>query len=492
MLSRGIYKAVRLLCAAAFTALFVLVLCNNSLADIAVGAGLLALFALVCVGISKCSERVLAVLFVLLLIVFVYLFYQFGLLLRVRPSWDFGRIYAGAADYIQNGNLAVTQAYYLESLNNLFPTLWLAGFVKLSALFGPVSMFANMILLNALSVGLAILFLFLAARTALGMRTAFAAALLCFFSAPLFDYSPIVYTDTLSMPLLTLCLLLCVLGLRRGIGHRGALLLGAAAGIVAFIGYSLKPTAAFPLIAAAILVVLVRRDGLRFVLAAVAVFAAVSGFYQLWLHNTPIIDLSDIAARRLPPMHYIHMGLVGNGGYNGALHGAAAALPDDAARTANAQAEIAALLQEYGVGGTLAHLRAKLLYTWNDGLYFATQKVSQDIFSIGWAQRIVLTDGRYYGLWRGYAQGAQLAMLASLCAGSIVFAFRKNDPDEASIMPVVWITLLGVAGFLVLWETRSRYLVNCIPLFALCEAWAVCTLVRSRNRLAKRAKALAK
>lgn len=470
MTAKPLYRAARVLCAALFTIIFVLCILSNLLSDILIAAGILLLFIAICALLRRCAEKRLTLLFVLLTVGFGVALYFFGMDIRVRPSWDFGRIYNGAADLIQNGRFETTWSYYLESVNNLFPTLWIAGFVRLFALFGPVNMLPALVALNAASIALAVLFLFFAAKTAVGTRTAFAAGLLCFISAPLYAYSPICYTDTLSMPLMTLCLLLCARGLDRQRGKKGALLFGAAAGAAAFVAYRLKPTAAFPLIAAAVVILLVRRDGLWFLAAAFATFALCMGGYQFWLSGSGLIDLSDLDAYRLPAMHYLRMGLIGNGGYNGESHAAAAALPDAAARTAQAREEIAALLREYGVGGLLSHLVEKIRYTWNDGLYYATPILAQDVYQYTDLHQIVLSDGKYFALWRGWAQGMQIVTLGCLAAGSISFAARRGRNDDAALMPVVWFTLFGVAAFLLIWETRARYLVNCIPLFALCTA----------------------
>ncbi|MEG2233689.1 MAG: hypothetical protein RRZ42_03535 [Oscillospiraceae bacterium] len=485
MISKGLFKAVRVLTAVLLTVIFVLVISKSGAITIVSSLAVLCLLALLCFAVSKADDRALTVIFAILLCGFGLALYKVGILLRVYPSWDFGRIYAGVADIIQNGFLKNTYEYFLESSNNLFPTLWITGFVRIASNFGQVYLHDTAILLNVISITTSVLFLFIAVKISLGAKTAFVSAAICFGFAPLYAYSPIVYTDTLSLPLMTLCLLLTVLGMKQCHSTVLSLLFGAFSGICAFIGYELKPTAAFPLIAAIVVCLLVQRKSFKFIVSACIFFALGLAIYSVWLRNTAMIDMSHIEEYRLPAMHYVRMGLIGNGGYSGEAHMACAALPNAAARTAQAKEQIGSILGDYGVGGLLLHLRDKLLYTWNDGLLYSGSVISQEPLAISSIHNIVLTDGKFYSIYNGYAQGVHLVMLGMLCAGSIKLAAMKKTYDNP-IIPIAFIVILGVAVFLIVWETRSRYLVNCMPIFALCEAWLAVSIFGIRKKTSYR------
>ena len=185
-----------------------------------------------------------------------------------------------------------------------------------------------------------------------------------------------------------------------------------------------------------------------------------------------MLDYSLRELYQLPAMHYVRMGLIGNGGYDATSHAVAQSLPDASARTAQAMEEIRQRLSDYGIIGFLEHMKAKLLYTWNDGLYFATQKISIDPIAISDIHLIVLEDGKYFPVYQAYAQSCHLAMLPMICFSCVKAVFTSISKTPG-LLHVLQITILGVAIFLIIWETRSRYLVNMLPLFALCEAWSI-------------------
>ncbi len=261
---RRAYKAIQMLIAFVFVLIFLLVLFNNSLKIIGLSIVCLAVIFLLHRLLSKCGGDILLPIFLLLLVAFCFANYSVGNLLKVYPAWDFGRVYGGIGDIIQNGSFATTWEYFLESSNNIFVTLWLTAMVKFAALFGSVNVMQVILLVNSISITCAILFVFLAAKHAVGIRVAFLAGVICFGMAPLYAYSPIVYTDTLSMPFVGLNLLLAVLLLdgKKRSTPRGAFLI-VGSGLSAFVGCVLKPTAIFPFIAVLVLEIMLHHNAVK-------------------------------------------------------------------------------------------------------------------------------------------------------------------------------------------------------------------------------------
>ena len=399
----------------------------------------------------------------------------FAFMARVEPAWDFGRVYHGALEITSSGAIQLDRTYFLESNNNFFLALVLAPVFIAGSLAG-LPPLASGILFNLAAVDLSILLLWAAARRRWGARAALAAAVGCFTCPAFWLYGPIFYTDTLSMPFVSLGLYLA----QRWSEGRGRAALGAAMGLAAFLAFRTKPTA-FLLYLALAALWLLRRGGRRRAAAlATAVFVACMAAWQVWLGRNPILDTSDIERYRLPPLHYVMMGLKNPGGYDEADHLASQALPDAAARTANAKSEIARRLADYGPLGFLDHLYQKLAYTWADGSYFGGHKLAIDPVAPGALQQWVADTGKNWPVFHGAANAWQLLACLGLAAGALSQARRGGGGD--GLLWACLLALLGTGAFLLVWETRSRYLVDVLPLLILLAAHGYAAVLRPRGK----------
>lgn len=391
---------------------------------------------------------------------FVLLAGWFAFAVRVEPAWDFGRVYHGALEITTAGRIQIDAVYFLESNNNFFLALMLAPVFVAGSLAG-LSPLSSGILLNLASIDLSVLLLWALARRRFGPRSGLAAGLAACGCAGLWLYGPIFYTDTLSMPFVCLGLFLASEWARS---PRRPLWRMLAAGLCAFFAFRIKPTALIPFVALLLWWLFSGAAGRRRVLAGVALFAACMLGWQIWLPVNPILDMTDLDRYRLPPLHYVMMGLKNPGGYDEADHMASRALPDAAARTARAKEQIAARLKAYGPAGLLDHIRRKLAYTWADGTYFGSYKLSIDPIRPGPLQAWVTSEGDHWPVFRCLANAQQLI----LCAGAAIAAVAAAR--HRSLCGLSWVcltSLLGAGLFFLVWETRSRYLVNLLPLLLL-------------------------
>lgn len=395
-----------------------------------------------------------------------------GYLLEVLPAWDFGWVYFGALDLTTSRRITWTAEYFLESLNNLFPAMLEAPLLVAGSKLGiqpPHSLVAS----NALFIALAVLLLTLGVRRIAGPQAALLSLLLCMGCAPFYLYVPIPYTDTFSLPVVALLFYLAA----PYLAGRADALPGAGAkgrrparvcrtvvlcGVLSALGCKIKPTALFFPLALLLAVLLYHpKAAWRPALACLAVCIALLAAYRLWLPRSGVIDLTGLDARRLPPLHYLMMGLAGNGGYNEADHLASRALPDAAARNAYAIQQITQRLGQMGLSGLLRHIAEKLAFTWADGCYYAQHKLAIDPVRPNPLHELVLPGGSawpFFSFVAGSMQLARLFLIVALCWHTL------RRPQQAGLSWAVLICLLGAGLFLLVWETRSRYLVNLLPL----------------------------
>lgn len=434
---------------------------------------LLGLALLLWHGLKRLSPRACTILFFVSLAVWVGVLLFLGRALRLEHNWDFGRVYEGAVDLSQNGRFTWAEAYYWESPNNLPVTLVLAVWFRLTGMFGLHPMTAG-ILLNVLALAASVALLFCTVRRVFGAGKALFCCVLCYFFTPMVLYVPVFYTDTLSMPFV--CFLLLAGAMAQTAKKTSARVWwGVGAGLAAGVGYLIKATVlimALALLMGALL--RYKKQALALCGGLCILAAAVLGGWQLWFSQTNLVDPEQVQAHRLPASHYIMMGLAGEGGYNEEDHFFSAEFEDVESRQKANREVIADRLEAYGPVGLAQHLQRKIAYTWGDGTYFAPRKLALYPVYQTPLHQWVLPDGQYYPIYFGIAQACQALLLLLLFGGALAQAVKRRPKID-----LVWagrLAAFGLALFLLMWETRSRYLVNFAPVLVLAAAFGLLEL----------------
>ncbi|MBQ7859695.1 MAG: glycosyltransferase family 39 protein [Faecalibacterium sp.] len=378
--------------------------------------------------------------------------------LAVAPAWDFGRVYHATLDITTHGRLAYTNDYFMSCYNNFFLTWLLVIPFKVFSVFG-VNPLAAGIILNIAAIACSYLFLMLAADLWFSWQRGTFFGICCLVCFPLATYAPVFYTDTLSMPFAAATVLIAVVLYKKNCSPRQQAALALLLGAVLFFGFKIKPTAAIPAIALALDALLRKRRGaLRFMAAVVCVFAVMYAGYQFAEKNSGVIDLTDLSKNKLTVTHYVMMGLKGHGEYNPDDHAFSASFATNEERQKANVEEIVRRLKEYGPDGYLKFLFRKIRYTWTDGTYFGPETLNIDPLGGGAFRAVFTSEGQWHPVYAAIMKGAQLLLIA----GMLVALFSK-DPLDWSMSTAV----LGIFLFLLFWETRSRYLVNMLPVFML-------------------------
>lgn len=474
-------------------------------------------------GVGRLGDKACHRLAAALLPLWAVGLFCFAWAMRVEPTWDFGSNYEAANHLAEHGFFAspVIRNYYLVYIHNLFSMLVLAAWLMMTGPLG-LSPLAACILLNVLALAAAVALLYLAVWRAWGAQKALFTGLMCAFFAPVILYSPIFYTDTLSMPFVSFCLLAAVCA-ERAKTLRGRLLWAGAAGLGAFVGYLTKGTVM--LVAVAIVLCALLRHGKKALAYCGALAGTVALLLAVWqgvLASGLLIDTEDEALHKFPAQHWVMMGLSGSGGFNPEDEAYSASFPDLASRTEGDTARIAERLKDYGFGGLMAHLQRKVAFTWADGTYFAPGKLAQKPYEDTLLHRFLLLDAPYYNVLAGICAAAQLVLLLCLAGGAIaegwLGAAKQPEPaaarrglragSEATAAGRAWqglfakgpaageaaapglamlalMAVFGLACFLLVWETRSRMLVNFSPLLVLVQA---AMLMKLGDRAAARLK----
>ena len=116
-----------------------------------------------------------------------------------------------------------------------------------------------------------------------------------------------------------------------------------------------------------------------------------------------------------------------------------------------------------GIIGYSNYLIHKAVNTWTDGYYYSNIKLSRQpnhqdslLYYLLFINPVTIT------LLNAYSQGVSYAFILVVIIGCFIKLKSKNyDLDYLRL------TLLGLFIFFLLWENRSRYILNYIPIFIL-------------------------
>jgi 4-amino-4-deoxy-L-arabinose transferase-like glycosyltransferase len=350
---------------------------------------------------------------------------------------------------------------------------------------------------NVLSLWVSYVFIYLIAKKVVPdnfrpLLTAFIAALFPVF----YVYTPIYYTDTLSMPFTVLCVYFAITALEhsRKNAHKfnvKMLISTALSAVFLTIGYSIKGSVIVLLPALLIFFLLtgivetrhkkillsVLRFKKRLIKTALvkklqmcAVLAVVFVGVNILvgtLMAIPHIYTDDSRYEyEFPKIHWVMMGMQGNGGYSDNDYHLTFSSGNKDEKTTADKTVLKQRIKDYKPQDfiTLIFFR-KATRTWCDGTYFINHNylsnnfINSDIFKysanvLNYALLIMLVRSFWLGARNGAMNGA-----------------RKN-PSPKNYLPYTLlfrIILCGIFLLLLAWETRSRYLINFTPFLLLLQ-----------------------
>ncbi|MGL4373282.1 MAG: glycosyltransferase family 39 protein, partial [Turicibacter sp.] len=310
--------------------------------------------------------------------------------------------------------------------------------------------------MSAVLLALASLYAFIYRRYGIQRATLF--SLFSILITPLYSYSTIIYTDTLSMLFPILGVLLYDIYYHcKSKSRYGVLVL---LGLVLTLGTLMKTNVIILVVGIFIHYFMTQKS-----VKALGTIAIVGGIlfglnsaYHKAIEPYIPIPMEDMG---YPMTHWIMMGLKGNGGYNGDDDAFTMFLKDDyhLAQEDITKEHITVIkerLNEFGFGGFMNHLKNKINFTWSDGTYYAPDKLMKHPLPESDFGEYVFGERNQFFVY--LSQVSHLILLFFILQSGFKL-FRQNGFES-----VMTITLFGVFLFLIIWETRSRYVVLFIPM----------------------------
>lgn len=385
---------------------------------------------------------------------------------QVNPTWDVGDVYRTALE--QKNIFDSLPDYFTVRYPNNIPllTFFILG-MRFLDLFGITDYYFYFTIFNAFAIVLTLGCLYWFINRRLGLVSATWTSLLMLFISPLYMYVPIVYTDTLVMlfPILGLIFYDLFYHSRNGWRYLYLILLG----LILAVGVLVKTNAI--IIVVAIMIHYVMRNPLKkwiqLLIGVALPFILVNVIYQGIMSPLYPNGKEELG---FPMTHWVMMGLEGNGGYyhqdvEYTLSLKYAGLTNEEIKDIHID-RIKDRLSDYGIKGFLDHLHKKINYTWAEGTYFVPEKLRREPINTNGYQSYIFGEKNEIYIYS--AQAVHLVILGLMALSGAYLLKNRN-----SFLYVAAIAIFGNFLFLMMWETRSRYLVLYLPLMMMLCAYAM-------------------
>ena len=393
--------------------------------------------------------------------------------LSVDPGWDFGVVYDNAYQFALTGsrNNAIYIEYFQYFPNNIFLFIILIVFIKLGLFIGITAIQAAVIM-NIIFIDAALFILYLVLRKKINTKNAIFGMIITLFFLPIFLYTPIFYSDTLTMFVGILFIYLFTFIDKDRLSLKNILLF-IIIGLLVFIGKSLKITSIIVFIALLLDLFLNNKFKYSCIYLGISIITTA---IMILLFNIVVVNNSRFAFQQnnygsYPYTHWLMMGVEdidkdnsarnSYGGYNLEDYNYTKSFETGkSAMPANIE-EYRNRVEKLGIGGYLIYLTKKAVNTWSDGYYFSDVALSINPTNNNSYLRNILFNNlpsKYFFIY--FTQGVQFCFILCLIFGCLIKLKMK-----ISQIDYIRFAIFGLMIFLLLWENRSRYLVNFIPLF---------------------------
>lgn len=357
--------------------------------------------------------------------------------------------------------------YYIQAPNNIFITLLLAITIKLFSIINVQNVNISTLIMNIAFIQLAILFMFKIVKKIYNNFTACFTLSLMFLFLPIYAYSTIMYTDTTSM-FIPVALIYCFIKIGQMKEDKKKYLYAIFIGVLSFLALSLKVTALIVIISYIINEIIQHKfkEMIKVILVSLTTFLIINTSYTAIIKNTGVMGIPYEDTKQVPFTHFIMMGMYGSGAFSAEEWQYTLQLPDYQTRKDANIAKIKERLKTYGTQGYIKFLNNKVKgQTWGSGTYDFESILNSYNIDNNIAHQFLLEDGKYYRITYYYCQIYHFTMLFCLIISSI-YGIKKGT-EENEIISISKLSILGLMIFLLIWETRSRYMLNFIPIYIL-------------------------
>lgn len=291
---------------------------------------------------------------------------------------------------------------------------------------------------------------------------------------PVYTYITYVYTDTLSMPIITGIVLL-YLKIDKNSLVKKNFTLCVAIGVLSLMGYKLKGSVAIVLIAI-IIFNFIKFDFLKSIKYCgiiLGAFLVAACTYNSFLNYSQLVTKEQRNRCEFPIVHWIMLGLNDEAYTTNPYSGYRPEDPQYTARSGEYSEKISANVKEIknrikskGTNGMIYFISRKTgKYTWGDGTYGSVARVRYDdvIGERNIFHEIFMLEGKYNGIYKFYCQTYHLVVLMLILCSALI-RDKKSVNENIRFFKLI---VIGFILFFSLWESCSRFLLHFYLIFSI-------------------------
>ena len=395
--------------------------------------------------------------------------------LSVAPGWDFGMVFSNAKAFVYTGvrEINVYPEYFQFFPNNIMLFAFEVIFIKIGSLFHIEAIY-SVYIMNIVFIDMALLLLYLTIRKISNSKNAIFGLILTLFFLSLFLYTPIIYSDTMTLFIPIGFVYLFSMKDDKKIISKRNIIIFILIGILLFLGKELKITSLIIFIALTMGYFIVKFKLIKFVNIGISLSVLIicELLFKITIVNNDKFQFQVNDYGSVPVTHWVMMGVEdidadnsrrnSYGGYNEADYKLTESFPTGKDAIKFNLTETMNRINKMGVGGYANYLIKKSVNTWTDGYYFSNIKLSINSNHQGsLLYELLIANSKFADIFRTISQGIQYAFIIALLMNCILKIKSNKSFDYLKL------TLIGLVIFFLLWENRSRYIFNFIPVFIL-------------------------
>lgn len=395
--------------------------------------------------------------------------------LSVAPGWDFGMVFSNAKSFVYTGvrEINVYPEYFQFFPNNIMLFVFEVIFIKIGSLFHIEAIYSAYIM-NIVFIDMALLLLYLTIRKISNSKNAMFGLILTLFFLSLFLYTPIIYSDTMTLFIPVGFVYLFSLKDDKKVISKRNIIIFILIGILLFLGKELKITSLIIFIALTIGYFIVKFKLIKFVNIGISLSVLIicELLFKITIVNNDKFQFQVNDYGSVPVTHWVMMGVedinVDNsgrnsyGGYNEADYKLTESFKSSKDAIRFNLTETKNRISKMGISSYTDYLVRKSINTWTDGYYFSNVKLSiNSNHQNSFLYKFLIADSKSTNIFRGITQGVQYAFIIILLASCVLKVKSDKSFDYLKL------AVIGLVIFFLLWENRSRYIFNYIPIFIL-------------------------
>lgn len=401
----------------------------------------------------------------ILFLIFTVIAISAGLYFKVKPTWDMGLVFELAKNYIKKGKF-LDVSYLARFPNNIMMTIIEILILSGSRILGFKDYLTTITIVTAVIISISIIITFFIVKKISNRKNALMFLVICLFTSPLYLYAAEYYTDTFSM--ITTVLLFYIWLLINDIKKiRNKVFFCILYGFLLFVAIELKLTSAFVFVG--IVIYEFMQGDMKELFKRLTIILPIVVICIL-LFNSLVVDKIITKEERLkeeiPKEHWIMMGMNGVGNFSFEEYEYTDSFQTYSEKKDAAIAKIKERLAERNIKVHFENIMLKIGFAWHDGTYWAPDVLRRYPVKKGILHEFILEEGEYSKYYKYIPQVIHFGMLIFILV-NIIRILKDKEFESKEIISII--TMFGLMLFLVIWENRSRYLVNILPLMIMSQ-----------------------